>query len=107
MLEGFTEDAMDFRPTYDGQDQEPVVLPSSFPNLLANGSSGIAVGMATSIPPHNAGELADALQLLIDNPKAEIEELVRLVPGPDFPTGGVLIEPAESILDAYRTGRGG
>jgi topoisomerase-4 subunit A len=107
MLEGITEDAIDFRPTYDGQDEEPVVLPSSFPNLLANGASGIAVGMATSIPPHNAGELADALLLLIDNPKADIDEIIKLVPGPDFPTGGVLVEPAESIREAYATGRGG
>jgi topoisomerase-4 subunit A len=107
MLQGLDEDSVDFRPTYDGQENEPIVLPSAFPNLLANGSTGIAVGMATAIPPHNAGELADALLLLIANPAAEIEEIVKLVPGPDFPTGGVMIEPAESILDAYRTGRGG
>jgi topoisomerase-4 subunit A len=107
MLQGLDEDSVDFRATYDGQDQEPVVLPSSFPNLLANGSTGIAVGMATAIPPHNAGELADALLLLIENPKAETEELVALVPGPDFPTGGILVESPESMLEAYRTGRGG
>jgi topoisomerase-4 subunit A len=107
MLQGIEEDSVDFRQTYDGQDNEPVVLPSAFPNLLANGSTGIAVGMATAIPPHNAGELADALLLLIEKPAAETEELVTLVPGPDFPTGGVLIEPAEAILEAYRTGRGG
>jgi topoisomerase-4 subunit A len=107
MLQGLDEDSVDFRATYDGQDQEPIVLPSSFPNLLANGSTGIAVGMATAIPPHNAGELADALLLLIENPKAETEELVALVPGPDFPTGGILVESPESMLEAYRTGRGG
>ena len=107
MMQGIDEDSVDFRPTYDGQENEPIVLPSAFPNLLANGSTGIAVGMATAIPPHNAGELADALLLLIDNPAAEIEDVVKLVPGPDFPTGGVMIEPADAILEAYRTGRGG
>jgi topoisomerase-4 subunit A len=107
MLQGLDEDSVDFRPTYDGQENEPIVLPSAFPNLLANGSTGIAVGMATAIPPHNAGELADALLLMIENPAVEIEEIVKLVPGPDFPTGGVMIEPAEAILEAYRTGRGG
>ncbi len=107
MLQGIDEDAVDFRPTYDGQDREPIVLPGSFPNLLANGSSGIAVGMATSIPPHNAGELGDALLAMVENPEIETEALVKLVPGPDFPTGGVLVEPPESILEAYRTGRGG
>jgi topoisomerase-4 subunit A len=107
MLQGIDEDSVDFRPTYDGQEREPIVLPSAFPNLLANGSTGIAVGMATSIPPHNAGELGDALLHLIDNPAAETEALVALVRGPDFPTGGVLVEPADSILEAYRTGRGG
>ncbi len=107
MLLAIDENAVDFRPTYDGQENEPIVLPSAFPNLLANGSTGIAVGMATAIPPHNAGELADALLLLIDNPAAETEDLIKLVPGPDFPTGGVMIEPPETILEAYRTGRGG
>ena len=107
MLQGLDEDSVDFRPTYDGQENEPIVLPSAFPNLLANGSTGIAVGMATAIPPHNAGELADALLLMIENPAVGIEEVVKLVPGPDFPTGGVMIEPAEAILEAYRTGRGG
>jgi topoisomerase-4 subunit A len=107
MMQGIDEDSVDFRPTYDGQENEPIVLPSAFPNLLANGSTGIAVGMATAIPPHNAGELADALLLLIDNPAAEIEDIVKRVPGPDFPTGGVMIEPADAILEAYRTGRGG
>jgi len=107
LLEGIDEDAVDFRETYDGEESEPVVLPGNFPNLLANGSSGIAVGMATSIPPHNAGELCDAALLLIEKPKAGVEELVALVQGPDFPTGGVLVEPREAIVEAYRTGRGG
>ena len=107
LLEGIDEDSVDFRPTYDGQGNEPIVMPASFPNLLANGASGIAVGMATSIPPHNVGELADALTLLIAKPKSTVEDLVKLVPGPDFPTGGVLVEPADAILEAYRTGRGG
>ena len=107
MLLAIDENAVDFRPTYDGQENEPIVLPSAFPNLLANGSTGIAVGMATAIPPHNAGELADALLLMIESPEVEIEELIKLVPGPDFPTGGVMIEPPDAILEAYRTGRGG
>src|SRR6201999_1689242 len=96
MLEGIDEDAVDFRDTYDGENSEPVVLPARFPNLLANGSAGIAVGMATSIPPHNAGELCAALLLLIDKPDCPTAELVAHVPGPDFPTGGVLVEPAEA-----------
>ena len=107
MLAGLEDDAVDFRATYDGQENEPIVLPAAFPNLLANGSTGIAVGMATAIPPHNAGELADALLAMIENPAIEIEEIVKLVPGPDFPTGGVMVEPAEAILEAYKTGRGG
>ncbi len=107
MLAGLEDDAVDFRATYDGQENEPIVLPAAFPNLLANGSTGIAVGMATAIPPHNAGELADALLAMIENPAVEIEEIVKLVPGPDFPTGGVMVEPAEAILEAYKTGRGG
>jgi topoisomerase-4 subunit A len=107
LLEGIDQDAVDFRPTYDDQDEEPVVLPGGFPNLLANGSSGIAVGMATSIPPHNAAELIDACQLLLENPEATTAELVAIVPGPDFPTGGVAVEGHASILDAYETGRGG
>ncbi|PZR30393.1 DNA topoisomerase IV subunit A [Caulobacter segnis] len=107
LLDGIDEDAVDFRPTYDGQDEEPVVLPSGFPNLLANGSSGIAVGMATSIPPHNAAELIDACQLLLTNPDATTEELLEKVPGPDFPTGGVIVEPRASLLETYETGRGG
>ena len=106
MLEGIDEDAVDFRTTYDGEDREPVVLPGRFPNLLANGAAGIAVGMATSIPPHNAGELCGALLHLIDNPHCPTAELVRHVAGPDFPTGGVLVEPAENIAEAYATGRG-
>ncbi len=106
MLEGIDEDAVDFRTTYDGEDREPVVLPGRFPNLLANGAAGIAVGMATSIPPHNAGELCGALRHLIDNPRCAMAELVGYVAGPDFPTGGVLVEPAENIAEAYATGRG-
>ncbi len=106
MLDGIAEDAVDFRPTYDGEDSEPVVLPARFPNLLANGASGIAVGMATSIPPHNVGELCAALLHLIDHPACAVGELNVLVLGPDFPTGGVLVEPPESIRLAYETGRG-
>ncbi|MBS0296101.1 MAG: DNA topoisomerase IV subunit A [Proteobacteria bacterium] len=107
LLDGIDEDAVDFRPTYDGQDEEPVVLPAAFPNLLANGSSGIAVGMATSIPPHNAAELIDACLLLLENPEATTADLMVHVPGPDFPTGGVAVESKESIHEAYETGRGG
>jgi topoisomerase-4 subunit A len=106
MLEGIDEDAVDFRATYDGENSEPVVLPARFPNLLANGAAGIAVGMATSVPPHNVGEICAALSHLIDNPRCPIGELVALMPGPDFPTGGTLIEPADSIRTAYETGRG-
>src|SRR5512144_2965301 len=106
LLAGIDEDAVDFRPTYDGEDQEPVVLPARFPNLLANGATGIAVGMATSIPPHNVGEICSALRYLIKNPRASIDKLVEFIPGPDFPTCGVLVEPSEKRLDAYRTGRG-
>ncbi|HWB49750.1 MAG TPA: DNA topoisomerase IV subunit A [Stellaceae bacterium] len=106
MLDGIDEDAVDFRPTYDGENAEPVVLPARFPNLLANGAAGIAVGMATSIPPHNVGEICTALLYLIDNPTCEIAALVALMPGPDFPTGGVLVEGADSIRTAYETGRG-
>ena len=107
LLTGIDEDAVDFRDTYDGEEKEPVVLPGAFPNLLANGSAGIAVGMATSIPPHNAAELCAAAMHLIKYPNASIEKLVDFVPGPDFPTGGVLVEKRESILESYRTGRGG
>src|SRR5580700_2692672 len=106
LLEGIDEDAVDFRETYDGENSEPVVLPARFPNLLANGAAGIAVGMATSIPPHNVGEICAALLQLIDNPACAVGELVALMPGPDFPTGGTLIEPADSIRTAYQTGRG-
>ncbi|MGZ8410973.1 MAG: DNA topoisomerase (ATP-hydrolyzing), partial [Hyphomicrobium sp.] len=106
LLAGIDEDAVDFRPTYDGEELEPVVLPARFPNLLANGATGIAVGMATSIPPHNVGEICSALRYLIKNPQATTDKLVEYIPGPDFPTGGVLVEPREKLLDAYRTGRG-
>lgn len=107
LLDGIDEDAVDFKPTYDGQDEEPLVLPSGFPNLLANGSSGIAVGMATSIPPHNAAELIDACHLLLANPDTTTEEILEKVPGPDFPTGGVIVESRASLLETYETGRGG
>ena len=107
LLEGIDQDAVDFRPTYDDQDEEPVVLPAGFPNLLANGSSGIAVGMATSIPPHNAHELIDACLLLLEKPEATTEELMAHVPGPDFPTGGVAVEGQAALLETYETGRGG
>jgi topoisomerase-4 subunit A len=107
LLEGIGEDAVDFRPTYNEEDEEPVVLPGAFPNLLANGSAGIAVGMATNIPPHNVHEICDAALLLIKKPDASIEELVDLVPGPDLPTGGTIIDSRASIVDAYATGRGG
>jgi topoisomerase-4 subunit A len=107
LLDGIDEDAVDFRPTYDGQDEEPVVLPCAFPNLLANGSAGIAVGMATSIPPHNAGELIDACLLLLQRPDASTADLVERVPGPDFPTGGIIVESKASLLEMYETGRGG
>ncbi|HYF06010.1 MAG TPA: DNA topoisomerase IV subunit A [Acetobacteraceae bacterium] len=107
LLDGIEENAVDFRATYDGEEREPVVLPAAFPNLLANGAAGIAVGMATSIPPHNAGELCAAALELIRNPGATTADLVRHVSGPDFPTGGTLIEPREAILEAYETGRGG
>ncbi len=113
LLEGITEDAVDFRPTYNEEDEEPVVLPGAFPNLLANGSSGIAVGMATSIPPHNAAELCAAALKLIDDPALPLEELMSRAPGdglirgPDFPTGGIVIDTPDAITEAYRTGRGG
>lgn len=106
LLEGIDEDTVDFRATYDGEGEEPVVLPAAFPNLLANGAQGIAVGMATSIPPHNVDELCDALQHLIRHPDARIETLVEKVSGPDFPTGGILVESREAVTEAYRTGRG-
>ncbi|WP_455474906.1 DNA topoisomerase IV subunit A [Bartonella sp. B30(2025)] len=106
LLEGINEDVIDFRPTYNEEGEEPVVLPGAFPNLLANGSSGIAVGMATSIPPHNVAELCDAALRLIACPDINDEELNQFVLGPDFPTGGVLVEPKESIEESYRVGRG-
>jgi topoisomerase-4 subunit A len=106
LLEGIDEDAVDFRATYDSSGVEPAILPAAFPNLLANGSSGIAVGMATEIPPHNASELCDALRHLIQHPNAGFDKLVGMIPGPDFPTGGVLVEGREQVLDAYRTGKG-
>ena len=107
LLEGISEDAVDFRKTYNEEDEEPVVLPGAFPNLLANGSQGIAVGMATSIPPHNAAEICDAALHLIANPKCTTQDLLAHVPGPDFPTGGIIIEGRASIAEAYETGRGG
>jgi topoisomerase IV subunit A len=107
MLAGIDEDAVDFRPTYDGEESEPIVLPGSFPNLLANGAAGIAVGMATSIPPHNAGEVCAAAMHLIANPGCSVADLVAHMPGPDFPTGGILVEDKEALLAAYETGRGG
>src|SRR5215472_10138666 len=107
MLAGIDEDSVDFRPTYDGEESEPVVLPGAFPNLLANGAAGIAVGMATSIPPHNAGEVCAAAIHLIRHPKATTTDLLRHMPGPDFPTGGVLVEDQAAIRAAYETGRGG
>jgi topoisomerase-4 subunit A len=107
LLSGIDDNAVDFRPTYDGTEVEPVVLPAAFPNLLANGAAGIAVGMATSIPPHNAGELCDAAIHMIRHPRATTKDLQRFVPGPDFPTGGVVVEDAASIASAYETGRGG
>ncbi|MFY9599323.1 MAG: DNA topoisomerase IV subunit A [Pseudolabrys sp.] len=106
LIDGIDEDTVDFRATYDGTSEEPVVLPAAFPNLLANGSQGIAVGMATSIPPHNAAELCDAALFLIDNPKARSRTLLKYVKGPDFPTGGVIVDTPETIAEAYNTGRG-
>src|SRR5215468_10471585 len=106
LLEGINEDAIDFRPTYDGSEDEPIVLPGAFPNLLANGSQGIAVGMATAIPPHNAAELCDAALFLIDNPNARSRTLLKFVPGPDFPGGGLVVDSREAIAEAYTTGRG-
>ena len=106
LLEGIGENAVDFKDNYDGEDEEPVVLPARFPNLLANGASGIAVGMATNIPPHNVGELCDALLHLLKFPRATIAKLVELIPGPDFPTGGTIVEPRDNIVEAYATGRG-
>lgn len=106
LMEDIDKDTVDFRPTYDDSDLEPVIMPASFPNLLANGSEGIAVGMATNIPPHNLHELCDALMHLIDYPKAEISDIMNFIKGPDFPTGGIIIDKAEIIASSYATGRG-
>lgn len=106
LMENLDDDTVDFRPTYDGSEEEPVVMPAAFPNLLANGSAGIAVGMATNIPPHNVGEICNALDHLIVHPDCPVDDLVERVPGPDFPTGGLLVESRAAILEAYRTGRG-
>ncbi len=107
LLDGIDEDAVDFRATYDGEAEEPVLLPGGFPNLLANGAQGIAVGMATAIPPHNVVELADAALHLIKYPNASVDTLLNYVKGPDLPTGGILVEPLEQIRQAYAIGRGG
>ncbi len=106
LLDGIDEDTVDFRETYDGEEEEPVVLPASFPNLLANGSSGIAVGMATSIPPHNVEEVCDAALYLVKHPKASVETLLSFLNGPDFPTGGILVDDQAGLVEAYKTGRG-
>ncbi len=106
LLDGIDEDGVEFRPNYDGKSKEPTVLPGGFPNLLANGAQGIAVGMATSIPPHNAAELCDAALHLIDKPEAKSKTLLKWVKGPDFPTGGIIVDSRESIAEAYMTGRG-
>ena len=106
LMEGLNEDAVDFRDTYDGEEQEPVVMPSAVPNLLCNGSNGIAVGMATNIPPHNLSEVCDALLYMIEKPDATIENLVKKLKGPDFPTGGIIVDKFSTILDAYTTGKG-
>ncbi len=106
LLEGIDEDAIDFRDNYSGDKQEPIVLPAAYPNLLANGAQGIAVGMATSIPPHNLAELCDAALYLIAHPDAAAEQLATFVPGPDFPTGGIIVDPPATVIEAYRTGRG-
>ena len=105
MTDGLDEDTVDFKPNYDGKDAEPVVLPAAFPNLLVNGASGIAVGMATNCPPHNLVEVVQALRHLIKHPDAEVDELMRFIPGPDLPTGGKIIG-LDGIRDAYHTGRG-
>jgi topoisomerase-4 subunit A len=106
LLDGIDEDAVDFRPNYDGVSQEPIVLPAAFPNLLANGAQGIAVGMATAIPPHNVAELCDAALYLIEQPNARTKTLLKFVPGPDFPTGGLIVDTPETIAEAYASGRG-
>src|SRR6187401_3367192 len=106
LMAGLDEGTVAFKPTYNGEEEEPEVFPGLFPNLLANGAAGIAVGMATSIPPHNAAEIIDAAMLLIDQPEADNAQLVEYVKGPDFPTGGVVVDSAASIAEAYATGRG-
>ncbi|AMW35130.1 DNA topoisomerase IV subunit A [Haematospirillum jordaniae] len=106
LMDGLDEDAVDFRETYDGEESEPVVMPAAFPNVLANGSSGIAVGMATNIPPHNIGELCDALLALIKKPDLSVDGLLACIKGPDFPTGGILVDSPDSVHEAYATGRG-
>src|SRR5436305_9020451 len=106
LLDGIDEDGVEFRPNYDGQSKEPVVLPGGFPNLLANGAQGIAVGMATSIPPHNVAELCEAALHLIEKPAAKSRALLKWVKGPDFPTGGIVVDSKETIAEAYATGRG-
>lgn len=107
LMQGLDEGTVDFKPTYNGEDEEPEIMPGLFPNLLANGASGIAVGMATNIPPHNAAEVIDAALVLIENPRAELSELLEHVKGPDFPTGGTVVDSPEAIALAYETGRGG
>jgi topoisomerase-4 subunit A len=107
LMQGLDEGTVDFKPTYNGEDEEPEIMPGLFPNLLANGASGIAVGMATNIPPHNAAEVIDAALVLIENPRAELAELLEHVKGPDFPTGGIVVDSPETIAHAYETGRGG
>ena len=106
LLEGIDEDAVDWRDNYSGDTKEPIVLPAAIPNLLANGAQGIAVGMATSIPPHNVAELCDAALYLIAHPKADVEALLGFAPGPDFPTGGIIVDDRAAIAETYRTGRG-
>src|SRR6202522_324476 len=106
LMEGVEEDSVDWRDNYSGDTQEPIVMPSAVPNLLANGAQGIAVGMATSIPPHNIAELCDAALYLIAHPGADAEALAEFVPGPDFPTGGLVIDDKSAIIETYRTGRG-
>ena len=106
LMEGIDDNAVDFDKTYDGTEEEPAVMPAAFPNLLANGSSGIAVGMATNIPPHNVGEICDALTYMLKKPDCPVEKLLDFVQGPDFPTGGLLVENRASVIKTYSTGRG-
>jgi topoisomerase IV subunit A len=106
LMEGVDDETVGFRPTYNGEEEEPEVFPAAFPNLLANGASGIAVGMATSVPPHNVAEIAEAATLLLEDPAANLADIMALMPGPDFPTGGIIVEPRENLIEAYATGRG-